>query len=193
MQVVVVGDKIVERFALKLMSISGREAKIVFMRSLNEGGNKARTQVSRSLVQQTGIKRGLVNKALATVPATPVRLEYALTAIGDETSLGLYNAVQRKKGVSAAPWRTRRLFPGSFMIGAKPGDRAGSKSRTTQLTRGTGVYVRLTKERGPLGMLWGPNIAREIVKEPTVNEWQKAGPFVLTRVEHHLGRLLSRR
>lgn len=183
MRVVIVGDKIHERFGRTLRYVADKDAKRIFMRALNRGGSQARTQVRRSLVAQTGIKYGLIHKAVTEDKATPNKLAYSLIAVGDETTLGLFNATQRKKGASAAPWKKRRIFKGSFIIGAKPGDKGGGKS----------VYVRISDERGPLGVLWGPNIARELMKSPTINEWQKVGPFVLNRVEHELTQLFKRR
>lgn len=54
------------------------------------------------------------------------------------------------------------------------------------------VFRRTSKERGPIEPLFGPNIARELMKEPTVLEWRKVGPFVIARVEHELMRLFAR-
>ena len=55
-------------------------------RALNHEGDKGRTQVKRALVKQTGIKYGAVDKAMATIRATPATLTYTLKARGDETS-----------------------------------------------------------------------------------------------------------
>lgn len=177
MQVVIVGDKIAERFGRTLQYVADRDAKRIFMRALNRGGDQGRTAVRRSLVSQTGIKYGLINRAVFNTRATPADLSYSLIAKGSETNIGLFNARQAKKGVSAAPWRKRRIFKGTFIVGAYAGK----------------VFKRTSEKRGPLEPLWGPNIAREIVREPTIGEWQKVGPFVLNRVEHELTRLFSKR
>lgn len=177
MQVVIVGDKIHERFGRTLQFVADKDAKRIFMRALNRGGDQGRTAVRRSLVAQTGIKYGLINKAVMNTRATPADLSYSLIAKGSETNIGLFNARQAKKGVSAAPWRKRRIFKGTFIVPAYGGK----------------VFKRTTAERGPLEPLWGPNIAREIVREPTIIEWQKVGPFVLNRVEHELMRLFAKR
>lgn len=176
MSVVLVGDQIAKRYGQALRSLSDRKAGIIFSRALNRGGDQGRTQVRRSLVSQTGIKYGLINKAVTEIRAHPNRLEYSLVAVGDETNLSLFNARQRKKGVSAAPWKKRRIFKGTFIV---PG--YGGK-----------VFRRTSKERGPIAPLFGPNIARELMKEPTVLEWHKVGPFVVARVEHELMRLFAR-
>lgn len=177
MRVVIVGDKIHERFGRTLQFVADKDARRIFMRSLNRGGDQARTQIRRSLVSQTGIKYGLINRAVTEDRATPGKLAYSLIAVGNETNLSLFNASQRKKGVSAAPWKKRRIFKGTFIVGAYAGK----------------VFKRTSEKRGPLEPLWGPNIAREIVREPTILHWQKVGPFVINRVEHELTRLFARR
>jgi hypothetical protein len=85
-------------------------------RALNHEGDKGRTQVKRALVTQTGIKYGAVNKAMATIRATPATLTYALKVRGDETNIAWFGGVQRRKGVSAAPWHKRRIFRHSFIV-----------------------------------------------------------------------------
>lgn len=175
MQVVIVGDKIAERFGDRLKSVAEKDAKRVFARALNRGGDQARTAVRRSLVAQTGIKYGMIHRAVTNERATPASLAYSLIAVGSETNLSLFGARQGRRGVSAAPWKKRRVFKSTFIV---PG--YGGK-----------VFKREGSERGPLEALWGPNIAREIVKEPTVLEWQKVGPFVLARVQHELSRLFG--
>lgn len=175
-QVVIVGDKIAERFGRTLQYVADRDAAIVFSRALNHGGNKARTQVWRSLAAQTGIKYGNIKKVVRTIPATPARLAYTLEASGEETNIGLFGAKQGKRGVSAAPWGKRRVFKKTFIVPAYGGK----------------VYKRQGQARGPLDPLWGPNIGRELVKSPTVDKWQLAQQFVAQRVGHELKRLFAR-
>lgn len=177
MRVVIVGDKIYERFGRTLQNIADRDARRVLMRALNRGGDQGRTAVRRSLVEQTGIKYGMIHRAVHTARATPADLTYMLIASGNETNLSLFGARQRKKGVSAAPWKRRRLFRNTFIIRAYGGK----------------VFKREGKKRGPLDPLWGPNIAREVVRDPTLGAWATVGPFVLQRVGHELSRLFARR
>lgn len=177
MNVVIVGDKVYERFGRALQNIGDRDARRVMMRALNRGGNQGRTAVRRSLVKQTGIKYGLINKAVHTAPATPADLSYSLIATGNETNLSLFGARQGKRGVSAAPWGKRRVFKSTFIVAAYGGK----------------VFKREGSKRGPLDPLWGPNIAREVVREPTIGAWGTVGPFVLKRVEHELSRMFARR
>ena len=87
-------------------------------RALNHEGDK-----SRALVKQTGIRYGAVDKAMATIRATPATLTYTLKARGDET------------------------FARSFIV-----PRFGR------------AFIHTSKKRLPIRLLYGPNLAREVVK-----------------------------
>lgn len=172
---VINSDGVIERFGKALAGLSNQDATKVFVRALNRGGDMARTQVKRSLVQQTGIKYGLINRATKTKRATKHRLEYEFEARGDETNLNLFGARQRQKGVSAAPWRKRRIFKSSFIVPAYGGR----------------AFLRTSDERGPIKPVYGPNIARELMRDPTIHYWRKVDGFVAQRVEHELMRLFA--
>lgn len=174
-KIIITADGVYKRYGKALNTISNRDARRIFSRALNKGGDQGRTQVKRSLVSQTGIKYGMINKAVKTVRAHPNKLEYSLIADGTETNLNLFGARQRKKGVSAAPWKKRRIFKSTFIV-------PGYEGR---------VFKRAGKERGPLEPLFGPNIAREVVKDKTKAAWQAVAPFVMNRVEHELMRLFK--
>lgn len=172
---IISGDGVLERYAKRIEGISEGDAIRVFVPALNRAGNQTRTLMKRSLVKQTGIKYGLVEAAIKTKRATKHRLEYELEARGKETNLNLFGAKQRKKGVSAKPWNKRRIFKSTFII-----PRYGSK-----------VYRRTSDARGPLKPVYGPNIGREIAKDPTVRYWHRVDGFLQTRIEHELKRLFG--
>jgi hypothetical protein len=172
--IIVIGDKVAEQYGDRLMQLSQRKARAVLSNALNRGGNMARTQIKRSLVAQTGIRAGLVEQAVKTIPSFPSTLAYTLAASGNETNLNLFGAHQGKKGVSAAPWKKRRVFKSTFIVG-KFGGR---------------VFKRLQHGHGPIKPLYGPNIARELMKSPTVEKWALAEQFVMARVAHELARVL---
>lgn len=174
--VITLDDDVLKRFGNQLGAIGEAKAVQVMYRALNRGGDETRTQIRRSLVKQTGIKYGLINRAVTTVPAHSTRLAYTLEAKGDETNLSLFGAKQGKRGVSAAPWGKRRAFKGTFIIA-----RYGGK-----------VFKRTTKARFPIKQVYGPNIARELHRSPTVDNWQLANGFILKRIEHEIGRILPK-
>jgi hypothetical protein len=167
-------DRIIWRFGNQLATLGDGMARTVMMRALNHESDKGRTQVKRALVRQTGIKYSQINKAVETIRATPASLEYVLKATGDETNLNLFNARQGKRGVSAAPWGKRQVFKHSFTVPAY----------------GNRVYVRTSDERGPLKPLYGPNFARELVKDETAATFRKGTAGIADRVAHEIARVL---
>ncbi|GLK71278.1 hypothetical protein KHC23_10910 [Ancylobacter dichloromethanicus] len=166
-------DAVLLRFGTRLSALGATETKAVMKSALWRGGNLARTQVKRALVKQTGIKYGLIDKAMQTKFRDTPHLLYELEATGDETNLNLFGAIQRKKGVSARPWNQRRTFKGSFFA---------YNGR---------VYRRLTEKRGPIKPLYGPNIGRELVKDYSLRAWEAFPPSLVKRVEHEIQRRIK--
>ena len=109
-------DQVLARYGNALAALGEGRVRTALSRALNHEGDKGRTQVKRALVKQTGIKYGAVDKAMATIRATPATLTYTLKARGDETNIAWFGGVQRRKGVSAAPWSKRRIFGTSFIV-----------------------------------------------------------------------------
>lgn len=175
------GDSILSRYGNQLQAIGDGMARTVMARALNHEGDKARTQVKRILAGTTGINYNLINRAVATYRANRGSLKYELRAKGSETNLGLFKARQTLSGVSAAPWNARHIFRGdapprgSFFL---PGTRV--------------VYIRKTKASYPIEPLFGPNLAREIVKDEPAAAWRMVTHSLAARVGHELSRVLPR-
>lgn len=121
-------------------------------------------QVKRALVKQTVIKYGAVDKAMAAVRAPPATVTYTLTTRGDETNIAWFGGVRRRKGVSAAPWNKRRIFARSLIV-----PRFGR------------AFIRTSKNRLPIRPLYGPNLARELVKDSSVAAWQGGVANIVAR------------
>ena len=83
--------------------------------------------------------------------------------------------MQRGKGVSAAPWNKRRIFVRSFIM-----PRFGR------------AFIRTSKSRLPIRPLYGPNLARELVKDSSAAAWQSGIANIVARVGHELSRVLPR-
>lgn len=172
---IIKGDGIIQRHAEKIKGLSEGDAIKAFVPAINRGGDQVRTKIKRSLVKSTGIKYGKINQAVKTIRATRSALRYQLEAKGEETNLNLFGAKQGKRGVSARPWGARRVFKSSFIVPAYGGR----------------VYVRAGDGRGPLKPLYGPNIARELMRDPAINYWREAEGLIEARLIHELGRLFG--
>jgi hypothetical protein len=86
-------DQVLARYGNALAALGQGQARAALSRALNHEGAKGRTQVKRALVKQSEIKYGAVDKAMATVRATPATLTYTLKARGDETNIAWFGGV----------------------------------------------------------------------------------------------------
>ena len=157
---------------------AGNQAPHAIRRALNHTGAKAVTRMSRAIAAQTGAGYGAVKKALTIRQATYSRIAFEIIGRGAYLSLKEFKPNQTRKGVSAAPWNKRRVFPHTFGPGiAKLGGH---------------VYVRTTKKRTPLKKLWGPAIPNEMVKAQSADAFYSTVQSELpARIEHEIGAILS--
>jgi hypothetical protein len=169
------GDQLLVRYGNALAMLGEGQARTALSRALNHEGDKGRTQVKRALAKQTGIKYGAIEKAMATIRATSATLTYRLKARGDETNIAWFGGVRRRKGVSAAPWNKWRIFRHAFIV-----PRFGR------------AFIRTSKSRLPIRPLYGPNLARELVKDSSAAAWQSGVAKIVARVGHEIGRMLPR-
>lgn len=160
-----------------LLSQAAVQAPAAVARALNRTVSEVRTAMARALVGQTGLKYGVVRSALSTMPASAGSLVAAIVAKGGFTPLAAFGARQTKKGVSAAPWNTRRVFPGTFIVARYGGN----------------VYKRIGRARFPIAKLYGPAIPIELPRDQSRAAFETTTPRVLVkRLDHELGRLLTK-
>lgn len=175
--VISMADQILNRYGNQMAALGERDARKALSRALNHEGNKGRTQVKRALVRQTGIKYGQINRAVTTIPSTVSTLTYIIRGAGNETNIALFGARQGKRGVSAAPWNTRRVFRSTFMVGRFGGN----------------VFKRTSRKRFPIKGVYGPNIGRELVKDEARALFETTvAQNIANRVGHEIGRLLPK-
>ena len=89
-------------------------------------------------------------------------------------ALAEFHARQTRRGVSAAPWGLRRVFPHTFIV-----EKLGGQ-----------VFRREGGARLPIRKLWGPSLPIELVRGASPAAFEKAAAADLPqRVAHELGRL----
>ncbi|WP_454919230.1 hypothetical protein [Xanthobacter sediminis] len=144
--------------------------------ALNHTVAKAKTQVGRALVPQTGLKYGAVGKDLRQVSASPSRPEAILNATGAYHRLSEFGARRGAGGVSASPWAVGRTFPRTFFVGAYSG----------------GVFRRQGPDRFPLKQLWGPAVPKEMPQGSSLAAWDRVLATELpVRIAHEWARLMG--
>lgn len=131
-----------ERLA-NLYAAAGEQAPHAVRRGLNKAGDKARTQMKRALTKQTGLKSGVIARALKTTRANYGSAAYVITSRGGDISLKHFGARETRKGVSAAPRGQRAVFAGTFIKG-------GLFPNRVALKMGGHVFSRTGKGRLPI-------------------------------------------
>jgi hypothetical protein len=160
-----------------MFASAGTNIKPALRRAINHTGDKARTQIGRALVKQTGLKYGKIREALHTSRAGS-SLTYLIVARDGYVSLKEFAARQTQKGVSAAPWGKRRVFPRTFIVASLGGH----------------VFERKGPGRFPIRKLWGPAIPVEMVKDQTKEAFETTVEAELPgRIDYEIGAILSRR
>lgn len=144
--------------------------------AINHTVAKAATQVKRALVHQTGLRYGELSKEIRQFSASAGDATASLQADGPYHRLSEFGARETAAGVSAAPWDTRRLFEHTFVIEAYAG----------------GVFKRQGDDRFPVEQLWGPATPKEMLKDASLEAWERVLIADLpVRMAHEWGRLFG--
>lgn len=137
---------------------AGKSAPAAMARGINATGLKARTEMRRALVAQTGLKYGVFVRALKSKAATPGNLRFEIKSRGGNVRLKFFRPRETRAGVVAVPWNRTTLFPGAFMKG-------GHFPKRVKLNMGGEVFQRKESGRLPIeGGRSGLEIPEEMVR-----------------------------
>jgi len=178
---------------------AGKGAPLALARAINHTGAKAKTQMVRALVPQTGLKRRTIVKALRENHASAGSLIYTIKSHGGNIRLKHFGARETRQGVSAAPWGKRDIWHHTFMkAGWWPKrvtksnwngqvfERVGSKTTTQHSTKGYRGMDRFTVVRS------GLFIPTEMVQGASAAAFNSmAASDLPARLEHELGRIIG--
>jgi minor tail protein Z (GPZ) len=169
----------------KVAKAKGNAPKAL-MRAINHTGKKAKTQMVRSLAQQTGLPLKTTRKALKEKTAG-VGGAFIITSKGGNVRLKFFKAKETKRGVSAAPWNKRRVYPGTFM-------RGGHFPNRKDLGMGGAVVRRAGSSRYPMRtQKSGLFIPKEMVSGATESAfYQTAQRELPPRLAHELGFVIGK-
>ncbi|MGY3588068.1 hypothetical protein [Bradyrhizobium sp. USDA 4350] len=170
----------------KIGDVFHRAAKLapnIVRLAVNHTGAKAVTQMRSALVDQTGLKRKTLVKA---VKGGSTAGGYIIKSHGGNVRLKFFGARETRKGVSAAPWNSRHVYPGTFIKGGRFPNRVGLKM-------GGQVMQRAGAKRLPLhGVKSGLFIPEEMVKGQSEAAFYRVLDTDLApRLEHELSRILG--
>ncbi|QGM97797.1 hypothetical protein [Methylocystis parvus] len=136
-----------------LFEQAAAQAPYALRKALDEVGNKTRTQVIKATAKQAGVKQARVRNVIATKQAMGAGAgQYVMTARDVTLSLKEFSPRQTKRGVTAAPWGRRQVFPHTFI-----GPNGHVFARRLEGNKRAG--------RVPIYKLYGPAIPSEMVKD----------------------------
>lgn len=167
----------------EVMHRAGAQSGKVLQRAVKHTGDKALSAMRSALVPQTGLQRKTLVKALKGSTAGN---GYVIRSQGGDIRLKFFKARETRKGVSAAPWNNRRVYPGTFIKGGRFPNRKG-------LSFGGQVMQRSGGSRLPIhGVKSGLYIPEEMVKGASAQAFYSTLDTDLApRLEHELARILG--
>jgi hypothetical protein len=164
------------------------------VRAMNYGGDRGFTAVVRQLSKQVGMTQADLkrrSRALGVKKARPENMNYDVFARSAHTPLGYFQPIQRKRGASARAWGKRRIYRGTFVATMPSGHvgiyvRVPGKARVKKVNARGRVYYS-----APIRELWGPSIAKELIREPTPTIFrQRVRETTEPRLQHEIERAL---
>jgi hypothetical protein len=168
-------DQTRRHFENAVRLVGEQKATVAFNRALNSEGNKVRTQVRRSLRQQTGAKQDLINRETRSFRSSFSSLTYTIEARGTHLGLSHFNPRQFAYGVRAKPWGRSQRFEKAFLVSSLSNN----------------VFVREGKSRFPIRKMFGPAIPKEMVQDATREAFEAAQPDVLREATRQLQRMIE--
>ena len=166
---------------------AGKNAPKALMRAINHTGKKAKTQMIRALVSQTGLKAKTMRKALKDKSASGAGGSYVIYSKGGNVRLKFFGARETRGGVSAAPWNKRKVFAGTFM-------RGGRFPKRKDIGMGGAVLRRAGAGRLPLKTVKsGLYIPKEMVSGSSEAAFYSTAQRELAaRLAHELGFMIGK-
>lgn len=165
---------------------AAKQAPDATRRAINHTGDKAKTAMRVVLVNQTGLKRKTINKAVTSTRASSKGGgSYVIKSKGGNIRLQFFKAKETRAGVSAAPWNKRSIYAGTFIKGGRFPNRVGLKM-------GGAVLIRAGGSRYPLKTVKsGLFIAEEMVTGQSAQAFYSVVSRDLpARIAHEITRIL---
>jgi len=155
-----------------LSKLTNSEAMQPLREGLYEGGDKVRTKVRKALKVQTNVSK--YTSITSRVDSRKNGLSYGIT--GEGKGLPISEFPHSAPGnIVATPWGKEHRFKRSFV---KPD---------------TGAFVaRLSSKRFPIRKLFGPSLAKEIVKDQSLDAFETGvRTDVVPAIEKRLARMFG--
>lgn len=165
-----------EKVAKALQEVAEATRAKIISRALNRTGDQAATQMKRVLSKETGLRIGRVASVMKKIRAGGSRTRYEIIVRDKWTTItaGNFGAREVKMGVRHRAWGRSQTAKGAFIVGGV-------------------AYHRQGPERMPIKALYGPNIAKEMLRGESFKVAEaKVNEVFIPRVLHEIDRELQR-
>lgn len=163
----------IARLTVAADALAGAKKNTALRRALNHTGDKTFTIVKRTLQKQIGAPQHVILRygRIRTQRANTGALVYQIVAKGGPIPLKHFSAYQTRRGVSAAPWRNRKVYKSAFIVARLGGH----------------VFWRTSSKRLPIERVAGPNVPKEMVRDMVAAAFEATVSMSLpARVEHEV-------
>lgn len=141
----------------------GARFRRAMARAINRTARTGQKEGARKIQDKLGANIGAIKKyIIRRSRATSRHLQAMLTARNTSLALSYFRARQRKGGVSAAPWKKRRMYPGAFIAIMKSGHRGAFWKRGPKRPRRRKIYAGK-----PVPAMVYPRLPLKEIKVPT--------------------------
>lgn len=156
------------------------KARRAYSMAINDTGAKAASAAGRAMPGQTGLPAATARRALKKrTRSSPATLTFTVHTQGGDISLKYFAPRETRKGVSAKPWNSRRVYPSTFMKGGL------FPNRKTVAKFNGHVFKREGGGKWPIALRdSGLFIPEEVVKGAIAEGWQSKAADLQPRAEH---------
>lgn len=175
------------RYEAMVQQVGEGKAALAFSRALNHEGRKTFTAVKRALSKQTHIPPSMIAAAMKFRSSSKNHLRTIIAGSGKELPLRLFSPRQVKAGVKAKVWGRFQTYGSAFIVKSIGGNvfhRTGKFGKASK-----GRYAGQRREG--IEKMYGPSIAKEMVKDETPQVFERSGNDIMDRAMHELSRILK--
>lgn len=163
----------VGKLTIACEKLSSTQKNNVLRRAVNHTLDKVHTAVLRTLADQIGAPQNVIRRygKITKIKANNATLTGIIRCAGGPIPLKHFRAYQTRKGVSAAPWKNRKVYRSAFIVPSLGGH----------------AFWRTSHKRLPIERIAGPNVPKEIVKDASAAAFHAVTAATLpARVAHEI-------
>jgi hypothetical protein len=163
------------RYEAMVQQVGEGNAALAFSRALKHEGRKTFTAVKRALRKQTDIPPAMITASMAFRSSSKRNLRTIISGSGRELPLRLFKPSQFSYGIRAKVWGRYQTYRSGFIVAKYDGN----------------VFHRTSSKRFPIQKMFGPSIPKEMLKDETLETFERSGNAIMDRAMHELSRILK--